>query len=480
VKFRPSSGREPIDIPALKRSLRHFFRQLWFQIGLALLIVVSVSLVLVELSLLEGSSEAQHLSQINRAFTVVFAVEMALRGFASPSKRQFLREYWLDVFAIVPILRPFRIVRVMRLVRSLRTSHWFGIVYRYAQAFPDVLRRGAMEYFLVFSLLVTTIVFSTAAILVFERNRNPQIETLADAFWYSLYSIFASEPIPDLPVSIVGRLISVFVMLMGMVTFAILTGTVSAFVIEQLRTKTMITEFEEFSGHMIICGWNKKAEIIAHEYRASRKNKRSPIVAIAQLEEEPTFSDPGLKSYVHFIDDDFTKVSVLEKAGIRRAKTCIILSDKSYGRTDRDADARTILAALTAEKLNRDVYTCAELINREYGSHLDMGHVNDYVVSEEQSGFLLAQAAINPGLLGIFSELLTYERGNQFYQISIPNSWVGQTFFDLFIYLKKTQNAILIAAYKKDGEFVVNPERYVFEFKDRVVAIAREEIDLQL
>ena len=68
----------------------------------------------------------------------------------------------------------------------------------------------------------------------------------------------------------------------------------------------------------------------------------------------PTFADPTLKSYVQFLNEDFTKVEALEKAGVHRASKCIILSDTGRGRKDRDADARTILAALTIEKLNHE------------------------------------------------------------------------------------------------------------------------------
>ena len=78
-------------------------------------------------------------------------------------------------------------------------------------------------------------------------------------------------------------------------------------------------------------------------------------------EQEPEFTDPALRQRVHFPNDDFTKVATLEKAGIHRANTCIILSDMSQGRSVQDADARTILAALTVEKLNLDIYTCAEI-----------------------------------------------------------------------------------------------------------------------
>lgn len=95
----------------------------------------------------------------------------------------------------------------------------------------------------------------------------------------------------------------------------------------------------------------------------------------------PEFTDPELASRVFLQQEDFTKVSSLEKAGVHRASICIILADTSRGRSDQDADARTILAALTVEKLKPNIYTCAELYNREFRSHLQMGKVNAFVVT---------------------------------------------------------------------------------------------------
>jgi voltage-gated potassium channel len=59
---------------------------------------------------------------------------------------------------------------------------------------------------------------------------------------------------------------------------------------------------------------------------------------------------------------------------------------------------------LTVETLNPEVYTCAELINREYSSHIQMGQVSDDLVSEEQNGFIVAQSALNPHVIVIAHE----------------------------------------------------------------------------
>ena len=172
-------------------------------------------------------------------------------------------------------------------------------------------------------------------------------------------------------------------------------------------------------------------------------------------------------------------MSALTKAGITRAKTCIIVSDANGKRSAQDADARTILAALTAERLNPNVYTCAELINPEHGAHLEMGRVNDYVVTGEHSGFLLAHAALNRGLIGIFSELLTHERGSQFYSVAIPDAWLGKDVMDLFVHLKREHNALLVAVHEPESDqYNVNPDQYEFQGGEHAIVISSQPVEI--
>lgn len=476
MKSFPQSSQTAPKIRGWQRSLQRFFQLPAVEIAIGALIFLSVALTAAGLSLRATSPALPAIDRASQTITGLFVVELSLRFLAEPVKWHFFREYWLDILAVLPLLRVFRFARALQLLRLWRALRLLGVLTRYTSAFPYIFRRGAAEYFVVFGLLSLTILFGSIAILAFERHSNPEIRTVGDAFWFSVYTLFAGEPIPGPPSTLGGRLVAVFVIFMNVTIFAMFTGTVSAFMVERLRTEGKVMDWDKLRNHTIICGWNRKAEIIVREYIAARKTEGAAIVAIAQLDEPPSFADPSLKAQVRFLNDDFTKVSALEKAGIRRARTCIILSDKSQGRSDQDADARTILAALTAEKLNPDVYTCAELINREYGSHLDLGHVNDYVVSEENSGFMLAQAALNRGLMSVFSELLTHERGNQFYRLPVSFPWVGKTFMELFVHLKQTHNVILVAVCEAGGSFQVNPGDYTFKDGDSVIVIARQEV----
>lgn len=499
--FSPATATEHHHVkPTLakkwQRAFARFFDQLWVELVVGALIILSVSLTLLQFgldaSLAPGSTDAriEMIEQVNRAITLLFAVELTARFIAVGSWRRFLAEYWIDLLALLPLLRIFRAARAIRLLRLLRLLRMFGLVTRLATNFPYVLRRGAVEYLMVCGLLIMTVVFGTGAMMFFERPPDDQIDLslppeadgrldFGEAFWFSIYSLFAGEPIPESPHTLGGRIVAVIIMFMGLTIFAMFTGTVSAFMVERLRTEGRPAMLDDVHDHIVICGWSSKAEIVIQEFQAAHPHDNVAIVVIAQFPDGPPALEGIVQKRVRFLQEDFTRVAALEQAGIHRAKTCIILADLSGGRGEQDADARTILAALTVEKLSPDVYTCAELHHRSYGTHLEMGRVNDYVVAGEHSAFLLAQAAMNRGLMDVLSELLTYQRGSQFYRLPIPGSWQGRDFFDLFVDLKRTANAIVVAVRTAAGEFHVNPTDYQFQTGDDIVVIARKEPKLK-
>lgn len=465
-----------------KDRLQWLFSLPLVELAVALFVLLSVVLTLTELALWDATGEQkvlrQRLSLLNDLMTYGMIGELSLRYLAAPVKRRFFREYWLDIISVLPLFRVFRAMRVLRLLRLLRL---FGVATRLAWHFPDIIRRGALEYAVVCSLLLLTVVFGMGGLMFFEPATAQEESgfSLRQSFWFSVYSLFAGEPIPSTPQTFGGKLVAVFVMFMGLTIFAMFTGTISAFMVERLRTEERKVDWEQLSDHVVLCGWSTKGMIIIEELRVSAHGASTPIVIIAeQPPQSEVVREVVRMRNVFWMNDDFTRVSALEKAGIERAKTCIVLSDVGGGRSEQDADARTILAALTVEKLNPSVYTCAELLNETYASHLKMGNVNDYVVSGEYAAYLLAQATLSRGLLGVYGELLTYRHGNEMYRSAIPASWHGRSFEEMLQQLKADRDAILIAVVTTTGELYVNPSEHTFAAGEEVIAITRGELQL--
>jgi voltage-gated potassium channel len=425
------------------------------------------------------------------AISAIFAIELIARFRVAPSHRGFFREYWLDMLSVLPLVAALRLpfvegpeavppgwLTALALLRILRLLRLLKIARHRVLLFPRVLRKGAREVFFASGFVMLVVVFASSALVMFERDANPSLRTFPQAFWFSVYSVIATEPVPGPPQTFGGHVVAVFVILTGLFTFATVVGTISAVVSDRMRSGDLIVDWEDLRDHLIICGFNRKAEIIIKEYITANPDDDRAIVVVAELENGiPQLRDAVSRTRVQFLNDDFTKIDALEKAGVRRAARCILLADTSKGRKERDADARTVLAALTIERLNPAVYTVAEIHRREHAHHLEMGKVNDYVVSGEQSAFLLAQSAITRGVMSVFSELLTREHGNRFSRCSLTPDWKGRSFLELMVHMKEEHNALLVGV-EEDERIVINPTSYVFEGDEDVVLIAARDVRL--
>jgi voltage-gated potassium channel len=480
--------REPPPPPGPRGSLQRLLARPWVETSLGGFILSSAALTVIETT---SRAPGPLVVYGVHAISVVFVLELLARLRVAPSRRSFLKEYWLDLLSVLPLVAALRLpfvegasatppdwLAALALLRIFRLLRLLKIARHRVLLFPRVLRKGAREVFFASGLVLLAVVFASSALVMFERESNPSLRTFPQAFWFSVYSVIATEPIPGPPHTFGGHVVAVFVILTGLFTFATVVGTISALVSDRMRSGDLIMEWEDLRDHLIICGFNRKAEIIIKEYVAAYPDDDRPIVVVAELEGGvPQLRDAVSRTRVQFLNDDFTKLEALEKAGVRRAARCILLADTSKGRKERDADARTVLAALTIERLNPAVYTVAEIHRREHAHHLEMGKVNDYVVSGEQSAFLLAQSAITRGVMSVFSELLTREHGNRFSRCSLTHAWKGRSFLELMIHMKEEHNALLVGV--EEGEkIVVNPTSYVFKGTEDVVLIAARDVKL--
>ena len=154
------------------------------------------------------------------------------------------------------------------------------------------------------------------------------------------------------------------------------------------------------------------------------------------------------------------------------------MADATHPRTDQDRDARTVLAALTIEKLNPSIYTCAQLLDRRNDIQLKLAGVDDVIVTEEVSSHLIATSTRNQGSVEALAELLTVQSGNQIYEIPIPSGWVGQHYWTLAEHLKQQSDALLLAieSIRQEERITqVNPPAdFVLSEEDRLVIIARQ------
>ena len=316
--------------------------------------------------------------------------------------------------------------------------------------------------------------------LLFENTSRDFKSELSKAFWTAIFTLITGEYVCDFPTTAMGKFIVLLVMLAGMSMFAILVGASTAVMMDMFKEGLLMRKanFDILEGHIIICGWQEKTSRIIKELQGEAEYNKVNIVVISDKE---NFAALDLKrldidtNFVYLVEGDFTDPGVLRKANIDTAKTAIILPDRSIKRSNRDIDARTVLAALTIERLNGEVHSYAELLDPEYESHMKMGKVDHVVVGGYYSGLIAANTATNENLLPFIKKVLPSGAEYKLNAIPMPLDLEGKEFGIVIEKIRATQKAIPLAVKTKEGEFLLNPMDYTLKDGDTLVGLIQND-----
>lgn len=430
------------DYKQMKRSLSRFINHPVTELVVMIAIICSVLLVLYEFSLASDDPRYAQIESINNWFTYFFIVELSIRFYVEQRKARFFRKYWIDVLAVIPFFRSFRILRVFRLLRLFR----FGVILtrrlaRWTGSFQVI----KTEYVIVGLSLLVVVLMGAFSMRVAEGRINADFGTIERSLWFAVMTVIAGEPIGGEPRTTLGRVITSTLMMGGLTVFAIFTGTISAVMVNSLRNlKFRTMEIDELEHHVVICGWNRAGRLILEELLHEKRFQHIVIVT----ENETLEKNPFLHAHVdqiYLLTGDYTRVDVLKEAGIERAAFSMLLADASKEeRSSQDRDARTVLAAMLIEKLNKDIYTVVQLLNRDNETSLRQVGVEEIIVSDEYVGNIMATVAKNRGIVSMLDELLTSKYGHQFFKGPVPKSMVGRKVEDVIGELKRDHDATLI------------------------------------
>jgi len=249
---------------------------------------------------------------------------------------------------------------------------------------------------------------------------------------------------------------------------------------------------------IVICNCNEKVKRIVEELQVGTDNTTIEIVLIIQDEtlwENNKDWHPELKNQDRFktITGCPTDRQVLEQAGIGEAGSAIILADPNH---DISADSLSTLTAMAIEIQNPHVHTVMELILSINRAHLEKREVNEVVCIGETAEKLIAQSCITPGIIRIFENLLTTQKGTpQIFIENVPESLHNMSFRKISYRAIKSGSPFIIMGYiknkiKKEEQvihrtFVINPilegkpgKDALLSHGDQLVVISHEASDL--
>jgi voltage-gated potassium channel len=270
----------------------------------------------------------------------------------------------------------------------------------------------------------------------------------------------------------VGKVMGYVVEFLKPISVAVITAAVTTHLFQLIVRRGSGKGRTRLKDHIVICGWSGKAEEILREIRGrGDEGSHKPVVLLAKLEASPTKDE-----LTTFISGDPTQASDLQRAGIERAETAIVLADNSYPDIDaEEMDSHTLLTTLAIESLNPSCYTCVEVVHSANRDHFNRTKADELVVSAHLTGALLAHSAIARGLSRIVDDLLTYPEGDEFYWAEVPATWAGRPFRDALTALK-VQFDCLPLAVGRDGSYTTNPPAdYVLQQGDRLLVLSKDD-----
>lgn len=291
--------------------------------------------------------------------------------------------------------------------------------------------------------------------------------SLIDSFWWSIVTLTTVGYGDIAPTTAIGRIIAVINMFVGIGLLAALSAALASALVERKRKEELGMSDCYFEDHLILCEWNHRAANIVRELRMEKQAKDLPIVLIANCDRKP-IDDPNLAFIRGSVSDE-----TLNRANLAHAKTVIILGNDQLDASIRDATA--VLSTLTVESLNPDAYTIVELVDPANALTCYRAQANEVIISSELSSMLISQATLNHGISKVISELLSVQAGNQLYKIPLPAAQSGQTFLDVFLYMKQTYQSIVVALQKGyEGEVISNPDNeHIVNASDYLIVMAK-------
>jgi len=313
----------------------------------------------------------------------------------------------------------------------------------FIETLKSIFSRTIFRIFLSLALLT---VLAATLVFHFEGVENPGEYTgLWDSVWWTLVTVFTVGYGDIRPITTGGRVIGILVMVSGVILVSLITATISSILVTKKIREEQGLESINFEDHIIICGWNNRAETIIETFFQLAKQKPPKIILVNELPEDEINSilDRFSKNKVKFIRGDYTRNAPLERAGIKDAKTIILLPNL-FQYEALDADEKTLLATLNIKSTYPKKKVIAFIMNAENEIHVKRARADEVIVSDQFVDYFVAGNALEPGMSNIVPKLLSAKSDHRLSTVAIPSRFRGKTFAEVAQFFKNQHHMVAL------------------------------------
>ncbi|MDO9055739.1 MAG: ion transporter [Sulfuricurvum sp.] len=365
----------------------------------------------------------------------------------------------IDLLAIMPFFHEMRLLRVFILFRVFK-------LFRYAKSLSQFLSILSSKKFELFTLAVfATVIITVSSVLIYVMEANnpaSPINTLFDAIYWSVVTIFTVGYGDLVPVTTEGRTVAMAIIVAGIAVISFATSiVVSAFTekLDEIKEDKLIEDVSKIKQFYLICGYTPLAYQIANRFKKSGKKavilEKDPD-KVAQAQKEGflalAFDSGSLHSY-HALRIDFEKQVI----------SVILL---------QESDVYNIYTALTIRELSKTVSLLSILVHNENRRKLSLAGINEIVYTQELIGLISKEVSGRPVAFEVIHALRSENNGVFMDEIGLDTTMASR-FFDTCHLPLFYKRLIVLGVYKtQEKSFFFNPpENIVIHERDVAIVI---------
>lgn len=250
-------------------------KKLLYELAFSALALIAVTIAILDLTGRVSIETNSTLYIVDNSILVVFAVDYFARLYLSTDRKRFVRSNIPDLIAIIPFSAAFKLFRMAKLLRFARLTkiskmtklvRLFGIGGKFYRTAYRFLRTNGLLYALSFAVMVTLL----GAVGISLAEEIP----FTDAIWWAFVTATTVGYGDISPATNLGRIIAGILMLVGIGTIGMLTGTVATFFLEERKETSDERPLATLIATATDLTDEEKQEVIAYiQYLKWRKTK---------------------------------------------------------------------------------------------------------------------------------------------------------------------------------------------------------------
>ncbi|MCK5267744.1 MAG: potassium channel protein [Spirochaetes bacterium] len=294
------------------------------------------------------------------------------------------------------------------------------------------------------------------ATLYFEASSNKQFTNLVDGIWWAVITVSTTGYGDKVPMTIGGRLVTIVTIVVGIGVMSFLSGTLaSIFVDRSNKARSGLMEYRNLKNHIIICGWKMQMnEFLTDILNLNPDIDSSDIVIVSNIEPEKIEllkKDKRLSSLMYVRGEYFSEAT-LGRINIKEAKKVIILADRLESNSASEVDSRTVMTVLTVRGFAKNVYICAELLDRKFENYIKEAMCDEIIFSRNFNRKIIAKSSSVKGISNILYQIIDQKTGQSgIITEEIENEYINEPFLKLKTANESLKNRILLGILENTG-----------------------------